>query len=92
MYPPSGFRTNHSTEFCLAQLIDFVLTGMNKQTHTNMILVDLQEAFDTLDHGIFLERNETFWFPAICNYSWSTISQTKNFWFSLIMFFPRLEH
>ena len=22
----SGFRTNHSTDFCLAQLIDFVLT------------------------------------------------------------------
>ena len=38
----SGFRTNHSTDLCLAQLIDFVATGMGKQMHTGMILVDLQ--------------------------------------------------
>ena len=25
----SGFRTNHSTDLCLAQLIDFVATGMD---------------------------------------------------------------
>ena len=37
----SGFRTNHSTDLCLAQLIDFVATGMDKQMHTGMILVDL---------------------------------------------------
>ena len=51
-----GFRTNHSKELCLAQLIDFVATGMDKQMHTG-ILVDLQKAFDTLDHGVFLEKN-----------------------------------
>ena len=26
----SGIRKNHSTDFCLAQLTDFVLTGMDK--------------------------------------------------------------
>ena len=57
----SGFRTNHSTDLCLAQLIDFFATGMDKQMHTDIILVDLQKAFDTLDHG------EIFWFPGICN-------------------------
>ena len=40
------------TNFCLAQLTDFVLTGMNKQMYTGMILVDLQKPFDTLDHGV----------------------------------------
>ena len=44
----SGFRTNHSTDLCLAQLTDFVATGMDKQMHTGMILVDLQKAFDIL--------------------------------------------
>ena len=48
----SGFRTNHSADLCLAQLIDFVATGMDKQIHTGMTLVDLQKAFDTLDHGV----------------------------------------
>ena len=52
----SGFRTNHSTDLCLAQLIDFVATGMDKQMHTGMILVDLHKAFDTLDHGVLLEK------------------------------------
>ena len=37
----SGFRTNHSTDLCLAQLTtDFVVTCVNKQMHTSMILVD----------------------------------------------------
>ena len=34
----SGFRMNHSTDLCLAQLTDFVVTGINKQMHTSMIL------------------------------------------------------
>ena len=52
----SAFRTNHSTGLCLAQLIDFVATGMDKQMHTGMMLVDLQKAFDTLGHGFLLEK------------------------------------
>ena len=60
----SGFRMNHSTDLCLAQLIDFVATGMDKQMHTGMILVDLQKAFDTLDHGVLLEKMKYFGFRA----------------------------
>ena len=60
----SGFRTNHSTDLCLAQLIDFVATGMDKQMDTGMILVDLQKAFDTLDHGVLLEKMKYFGFRA----------------------------
>ena len=58
----SGFRTNHSTDFCLAQLIDFVIPVMDEQMHTCMILVDLQKAFDTLDHGVLLEKMKYFGF------------------------------
>ena len=58
----SGFRTNHSTDLCLAQLIDFVATGMDKQMHAGMILVDLQKAFDTWDHGVLLEKMKFFGF------------------------------
>ena len=59
----SGFRTNHSTDLCLTQLIDFVATGMDKQMHTGLILVDLQKAFDTLDHRV-LEKLKYFGFWA----------------------------
>ena len=47
---------NHSTYLCLAQLTEFFATDMDKQMHTGMILVDLQKAFDTLDHEVFLEK------------------------------------
>ena len=60
----SGFSMNHSTDLCLAQLIDFVATGMDKQMHTGMILVNLQRAFDTLDHGVLLEKMKYFVFRA----------------------------
>ena len=58
----SSFRTNHSNDFCLAQLTDFVSTGMDKQMDTGIILVDLQKAFNTLDHGVLLEKMKCFGF------------------------------
>ena len=60
----SGFRTNHSTDLCLAQLIVFVANGMDKQMHTGMLLVDIQKAFDTLDNVVFLEKMKYFVFRA----------------------------
>ena len=60
----SRLRMDHLTEFCQAQLTDFVLTGMDKQMHTGMIVVDLQKAFDTLDHGVLLEKMKYFGFRA----------------------------
>ena len=60
----SGFRTNHSRDLCLTQLTDFFVTGMDKQMYTGMILVHLQKAFDTLDHGILLEKMKYFGFRA----------------------------
>ena len=55
----SGFRTNHSTEFCLAQLTDFVLP---EPMDTGAILVDFQKAFNTLDYGVLLEKMKYFGF------------------------------
>ena len=49
---------------CLAHLIDFVATDMDKQMHTGMILEDLQKTFDTLNHGVLLEKMKYFGFRA----------------------------
>ena len=58
----SGFRRNESTDICLAKFIDFVLTDMDKQKHTGMILVDFQKAFDTFDLELLFEKNKYFGF------------------------------
>ena len=50
----SGFRTFFSADSCLVQLTNFILRGMDKGFHTGMILMDLQKAFDTLDHTVLL--------------------------------------
>ena len=88
----SGFRTNHSIDFCLTQLRDLIATGMNKQMQTGTILVDLQKAFDTLDHGFSLEKIKYFGFRASVIKWFESYISNRKFWFVLIMFFLRLEH
>ena len=52
----SGFRKNHSTDFCLSFLNDKILKGFDQGLITGMILIDLQKAFDTVDHDILLQK------------------------------------
>ena len=52
----SGFRANHFTDICSSQLTDMILKGAENGKHTGMILIDLQKAFDTLDHKILLDK------------------------------------
>ena len=73
----SGFRTNHSTDLCLAHLIDFVANDMDKQMHTGMILVDLQKAFDTWDHRVLYEKMKYFDFWASVIKWFESYLQTK---------------
>ena len=52
----SGFRGNHSTDSCLSYLNDKILQGFDSGKITGMILIDLQKAFDTIDHDILLKK------------------------------------
>ena len=47
---------NHSTDSCLSQLTDRILNGAENGRHMGMILIDLQKAFDTLEHKILLDK------------------------------------
>ena len=48
----SGFRGGFSTDTCLIHLTDFIRYEMDKGNIVGMILLDLQKAFDTVDHSI----------------------------------------
>ena len=52
----SGFRSDFSTDTCLSYLHDKILKGFDKGEYTGMILIDLQKAFDTIDHKILLQK------------------------------------
>jgi hypothetical protein len=48
----SGFRSSYSTDTCLIHLLDFIKDNNAKGLYTGMVMLDLQKAFDTVDHDI----------------------------------------
>ena len=52
----SGFRPNHSTNLYQLFLPDKILKGSNEGLLTAMILIDVQEAFDTSNHHILFKK------------------------------------
>ena len=46
----SGLRKNHSTDLRLSFLNNKILKGFDKGLFTGVILIDLQKAFDTINH------------------------------------------
>ena len=51
-----GFRKNHSTSLALIDVIDNIYSCLDNNETVVGIHVDLQKAFDTVDHNILLYK------------------------------------
>ena len=52
----SGFRSKFSTDTCLSYLTDFIKHETSEGLYTDMIMLYLQKALDTVDHLILCEK------------------------------------
>ena len=63
----SGFRASYSTDTCLINLQDGIRIDISQGKYAGMVLMDLQKAFDTVDHDILLEKLDSMGFD---NHKW----------------------
>ena len=53
-----GVQKDYSTNTCLGHLTYKMTTGFEKGIFTGMTLIDLQKAFDTIDHQILVKKKK----------------------------------
>ena len=65
-----GFRQHYSTSYALLNLTEAIMKALDDGNFTCSIFVDLQKAFDTVDHRILSSK--------LCHYG---IRELANKWF-----------
>ena len=51
-----GFRNNHSTNHALVNIIEHIKKNLDKKLYTCGVFVDLEKAFDTVNHNILISK------------------------------------
>ena len=84
----SGFQKSFSMNPCLTLLTDKINKGFESGKYTGLILIDLQKAFDTIDHEILLKKigcigfseNVISWFESYLSGRTFKVNIDKKFW------------
>ena len=55
-----GFRSKHSCEQAVSELVGNILKGKEKNEHTLAVFLDLSKAFDTLEYGTLFKKLDLY--------------------------------
>ena len=61
-----GFRSKHSCEHAVAQLVGTVLKNLENKRTTISVMLDLSKAFDTIKHTIMIQKLELYGIRGVC--------------------------
>ena len=56
----TGLRKNDNTEYALLTMIENWKTQLNNKSKVGVVIMDLSEAFDTLNHKLLIAKLEAF--------------------------------
>ena len=75
-----GFRKQHSTSHALLSIIDEIRHNLDNNTFSCGVFVDLEKAFDTVNHNILLKKLEHYVIRDVAkNWFSSYLSHRKQF-------------
>ena len=61
-----GFRHNRSTLTALVQMTEKIVSSLDAECSTIAIFIDLQKAFDTIDHDILIKNLKILELDVLC--------------------------
>ena len=62
-----GFRSKHSTGHALTDLTEAIRKAMDESSYAVGVFIDLQKAFDTVDHNILLSKLDHYGIRGVSN-------------------------
>ena len=78
-----GFRNNHSTNHALIQITEKIRQALDKNKYACGTFIDLQKAFDTVNHEILLKKLEHYGIRGIPN-NWFRSFLTERYQFTTV--------